>query len=457
MNKTTASESLAFFRIVFGGLLLASALRFAAMGWIQELYVDPKVFLPFFGLEWIKPLGFWGMHGLFAVMALSALGIMLGLFYRWSALLFFLSFTYVELIDKSNYLNHYYFVSLMSFLMIWVPANCAFSLDGWLDPKKRGAYVPRWSIDLLKFQIGVVYFFAGVAKLNGDWVFEALPLRIWLPAQSHLPLLGDLLTYPETAFLFSWFGAVYDLSIAFFLLWSRTRILAFVAVVVFHLATWMLFPIGMFPFIMIANSLLFFSSSFHKKVLNKIGSWLSVPPLPQANSNSKPSLSWPSGLGFAFIALYVLVQLALPFRYVLYPGHLFWHEQGFRFSWRLMLMEKAGYAIFTVRDPETGRSWQIRNYDYLTPNQEKMVATQADMLLQFAQHVEQDLRQKGYDSVEIRVQSYVTLNGQPSQLLVDPHVDLTQLKPGWKAKEWILPFHNNRHALFGEQKQVKHP
>src|SRR5690606_12816473 len=99
---------LAVFRVIFGAMMLGSIIRFVLKGWVTELYVLPKVYFPFYGFEWVKPLGETGMYALFGLMALSAVGIMVGLFYRWSAVLFFLSFTYVELIDKSNYLNHYY-------------------------------------------------------------------------------------------------------------------------------------------------------------------------------------------------------------------------------------------------------------------------------------------------------------------------------------------------------------
>ena len=35
-----------------------------------------------------------------------------------------------------------------------------------------------------------------------------------------------------------------------------------------------------------------------------------------------------------------MIQVIFPLRYIFYPGELFWHEQGYRFSWRVMLMEK---------------------------------------------------------------------------------------------------------------------
>jgi hypothetical protein len=40
-----------------------------------------------------------------------------------------------------------------------------------------------------------------------------------------------------------------------------------------------------------------------------------------------------------FISCFIAFQLLFPFRYLCYPNELFWTEE-FRFSWRVMLMEK---------------------------------------------------------------------------------------------------------------------
>src|SRR6185369_4772318 len=119
--------------------------------------------------------------------------------------------------------------------------------------------VPAYCVYLLRFQLGVVYFFAGIAKLNGDWLLRAQPLRIWLAARADLPILGGFLAEPWVAWTASWAGAFFDLTIVGFLLLPRTRRAAFVAVVVFHVATGLLFPIGMFPWIMVAAATVFFA------------------------------------------------------------------------------------------------------------------------------------------------------------------------------------------------------
>ncbi|MEM1094600.1 MAG: HTTM domain-containing protein [Bacteroidota bacterium] len=443
LTASTSVAPLAVFRVVFGALMAASIVRFAVNGWIAQQYIEPTFHFTYYGFGWVQPLGAVGMYALFAVMGLAAVGVMLGLYYRASAVLFFLTFTYVELIDVTNYLNHYYFVSIVGFLLIWVPAHRQFSLDVLRTPQLRVAEVPRWTVDIFKLQLALVYVFAGLAKLNADWLFEAMPLRLWLPAKTHLPIIGPLMAEPATAYLFSWAGALYDLFIVFFLLYAPTRVLAYVAVVIFHVATAVLFPIGMFPYIMIGSTLIYFSPAFHERVL---GALRRLRPSSTSGSISagvwRPS-SWTGRLLAGLMVAHFTLQLLLPLRFSLYPDSLFWTEQGYRFSWRVMLMEKAGFIVFHVHDPATNRSWQAANYEHLTPYQEKQMATQPDLILQFAHYLEDYYQAQGIADPVITAESYVTLNGRRSQAYLDATVDLTEVEPGFARKTWILPFNDD--------------
>jgi uncharacterized membrane protein YphA (DoxX/SURF4 family) len=111
LSNQTSIAPLVTLRVLFGFIMAASIVRFVARGWVYDLYIKPKFFFSYYGFEWIRPLSGEAMYVIFAIMLVAALGIMLGYFYRVSAIIFFLIFTYVELIDKTNYLNHYYFVS----------------------------------------------------------------------------------------------------------------------------------------------------------------------------------------------------------------------------------------------------------------------------------------------------------------------------------------------------------
>jgi len=457
INNHISIAPLAVFRVLFGFIMLVSTIRFAVRGWIYDLYVAPQYYFSFYGFDWVQPLGDWGIYFLFSLICLSALCIMLGYYYRLAAVLFFLAFTYVELIDKTNYLNHYYFVSIISFLLIFVPANRSFSLDILRKPALQLKKVPAWTINIFKLQLGLVYFYAGLAKLNPEWLFDAMPLKIWLPANSHLPIIGSLLEYTATAYAFSWTGAIYDLTIVFFLLYKPTRIFAYVTVIIFHMLTLFLFQIGMFPYIMILSTLIFFSAEFHEKLIENAKKWWERISFSRSNSSvlsrtqdhktGRFTLSKSTNTAITVIlGLHFILQLLIPLRFTLYPGNLFWNEQGYRFSWRVMLMEKAGYTTFHIYNPETDRRWELSNWKYLTKNQEKMMATQPDMILQFAHYLEEHYqKEEGIKDVEIRVESYVTLNGRKSSLLIDPEVDLTEIERGFKHKKWILPLTNRNN------------
>ncbi|HLT79707.1 MAG TPA: HTTM domain-containing protein [Cyclobacteriaceae bacterium] len=437
-HEPVAIAPLVVFRIAFGLMMTVSVIRFWSNGWIRAFYIEPEVHFTYFGFEWVTAPGPTGMYALFTVMLASALGIMLGWRYRLSALLFFLSFTYVELIDKTYYLNHYYFVSLMALLLCFVPAHRGFSLDVLRKPSLAAGKVPGWSILIIKLQLAIVYIYAGIAKLNPEWLFDAMPLRIWLPAQSHLPLVGGFLSTEFAAYAFSWMGALYDLTIVFFLVNARTRPVAYLAVIAFHMITWMLFPIGMFPFIMILSTLIFFSPAFHTRLLNGMASILRTgrDAIPQPAA-TKPFHRTPRAIT-AFLTVFFVIQVLFPWRYLLYPGDLFWTEQGYRFSWRVMLMEKAGYVVFHVEDPTTGKRWDVVPGDYLTPAQEKMMSTQPDMILQFAHFLAEKYRAQGMVDPVVRAEAYVTLNGRGSQPFIDDRVDLTKERNSFRHKEWIV-------------------
>ncbi|MGC1240715.1 MAG: HTTM domain-containing protein [Chryseosolibacter sp.] len=439
-QRTTSAAPLAVFRIALGLLLFGSIVRFWAKGWIHELYIEPRHFFPFYGFGFVRPLGEY-TYLLFAVCAICALMVAAGFFYRYASAGLFLIFTYIELIDKSTYLNHYYFISMVSLMMVFLPAHVYFSIDAWRNRKILSNRIPQWSLDSLKLFVCMVYFFAGLAKINSDWLLHAQPLRIWLPAKNDLPIIGSLFNHEWVAYAFSWAGCLYDLSIPFLLLSPRTRLFGYAAVVIFHVLTAILFPIGMFPYIMMATALIFFSAEFHQRILSRIGRWLKTnTAFIHPDNVRSASISSGQILPIAF-GIFLLIQAAMPFRYTLYPDELFWAEEGYRFSWRVMLMEKAGYEQFTVKDAE-GKHAIVDNREFLTPLQEKMMSTQPDMILQYAHMLRDHYAAAGFRSPEVYVDSYVALNGRLGKPMVHERTDLSKEKESFSHKPWILPFGN---------------
>jgi hypothetical protein len=435
-KKNTCVAPLAVFRLSFGLMMFGSVLRFWSNGWIEQLYISPQYFFSFFGFEFVKPLGEY-TYVLFSICGLSAIMVALGFFYRIATICLFLSFTYIELIDKSTYLNHYYFISLVSLLLIFLPANVYFSIDAYRNRKILAQFIPQWNIDALKLMLGILYFYAGLAKINSDWLVHALPLKIWLPARNDMPIIGFLFNYSWIPYVSSWFGCLYDLGIPFLLWNNSTRPFAYIAVIIFHVLTAILFPIGMFPYIMIVVALVFFSANFHQKIINKISTWLNFPSDFIVTSKSYYT---PQFFQWIFIVFFIF-QLLFPFRYLLYKDELFWTEEGYRFSWRVMLMEKAGYTQFTIKNAK-GERMVVNNNRFLTTLQEKMMSTQPDMILQYAHFLHDYYTENGFESPEVYVDSYVSLNGRLGKPLISPNTNLAKEKDSFKHKSWILPFND---------------
>ena len=444
-SKKQESSSLALFRLGFGFLMTYSIIRFWFKGWIKTMYIDPSFHFTFYGFEWVKPIEEY-TYILFLICGISAFFVGIGYKYYLSIITFFLSFTYIELMDKTTYLNHYYFVSILSFLMIFLPANSSYSMDSYLS-KKSFKYTPRWCVDSIKLLLFIVYFYAGLAKINKDWLLEAQPLKIWLTTGSYdLPLIGSNIMQQEWFHYFmSWGGMFYDLLIPFILLYHRTRIFGFILVVFFHIFTVILFPIGMFPYIMIISSLIFFTSKTHKKILDFILKPFSktLGSLKQINTVNIRR----EKIALTVVTIFFIIQFIFPFRYAFYPGELFWNEQGYRFSWRVMLMEKRGYTTFKIVDIEKGNSFYVMNDEFLTEFQERQMSFQPDFILEYAHHLGDHYKELGYNNIEVYADSYVALNGRMSKRFVDPNVDLLKEKRGFNNKKWILPLNEEINKL----------
>ena len=429
------AASLAAFRIGFGVLLAVGTLRFLAEGWVDVLFVEPSLFFRYYGFGWVPVPGPVLLYVLYVALCFLGIAFAAGVYFRFVALLLFLGFSWVELIDVSNYLNHYYLVSLLLFLSIFLPIGSTWSFDGRFRRGFVRETVPAWVLYLFRFQAAVVYVFAGLAKLGSDWLLYAQPLGIWLAARDEMPMIGGLFGLPWFPYLASWAGFVFDTSIVPLLLWQRTRAIAFVAVLAFHLGTHLLFDIGLFPFLMPLLATLFFSPDWPRRILVRFGK----------KSPEAPILSGPPGpaslarrrMVATAVGAYVAFQLVLPLRSFLYGGDVLWHEQGMRWSWKVMVREKNGSIVYRVRNPETGREWQVGPMRYLTWRQANEMTGQPDLILKLAHHIAEDFRSRG--PVEVRVDALVSLNGRPASRLIDPDADLALISDGVAPASWILP------------------
>ncbi|MFO0676120.1 MAG: HTTM domain-containing protein [Polyangiaceae bacterium] len=429
---------LATFRVLFGLTMAVSLGRFLAYGWVETFFVAPTFHFRYWGFGWLPVLGGSAMRALFVVLLGLALAVAAGAWFRITAPLFAIGFAYLQLVDVATYLNHYYLATLLAGILAASPAHGAWSVDAWRTGRRIGTVATAW-LGLFRFQVAVVYTFAGLAKAQGDWLVHAEPLRIWLGSRTHVPLLGTAFTWEGVPLAMSWAGFLFDTTAPWFLLARRTRPYAYAVVILFHVVTRTLFPIGMFPVIMVVSALVFFDASWPRSVFAFVARRLLARRGTPAPASPSPSLGAPAlrPRAKALLVAYAAVQIALPLRFLAYGGDVRWHEQGMRFSWRVMVREKNATVTFVVRD-RSGRERHVSPSRYLTPLQEREMASQPDLILQLAHHVRDEFEAAGAGPVEVHVRALASLNGRPVAPLVDESVDLARVHDSLGKADWIL-------------------
>jgi vitamin K-dependent gamma-carboxylase len=442
----TDAAWLAAFRVCFGLTMCLSMQRFIANGWVESLFLQPSFHFSYFGFEWVRPLPAPLMNALFWVLGGLALAVAAGALFRLTMLLFLFGFSYLQLVDVTTYLNHYYLAFWLGLLLLLSPAGKVWSVDALLSPGPKRFSVSRHWLYTFRFQIACVYTFAALAKATPDWLLHAQPLSIWLGSHTDLPLLGVLFRQPWAAHAMSWAGFLYDLAIPWLLLVPKLRLPAYFVLLAFHGVTALLFPIGMFPVIMSFSALVFFSPSWPRVLWARLRGRLGpVPPAqlegPHADlqSSGRVGSVWRPRLVALLLVSYALLHIVVPMRYLAYGGNVLWHEQGMRFSWRVMVREKNGSILYVVSSPRTGKVWHVRPTQYLTRLQEREASGQPDLILQLAHRVRDEYGSLGHGPVEVRAQALVSLNGRRAQPLIDPTVDLAKISAGLGRAGWISP------------------
>jgi vitamin K-dependent gamma-carboxylase len=434
---------LVFFRVLFGAIMLWETYRYFTHGWISRYFIEPAVNFTYYGFSWVKPWAGRGMYIHFVVLGLAAACVMAGCVYRFAAPVFFLAFTYFFLLDQTRYMNHFYLVCLISFLMCFLPAEHAFSIDALFRPKIRSDVVPAWTLWLLRAQIGIPFFYGGIAKLNSDWIHGGEPMRSWLRPLTKVSGGSPIFTADWVVYSFVIGGLLIDLLVVPLLLWRRTRLIGFGAAVLFNLINATIFDIGIFPWLMLGALFIFFPPD----LIRRFARWFMSPGeefhhgerKPLLQTTSCPTLTTSQRIIVGSLAAYLVFQLLFPLRHHLYPGNVSWTEEGHNFSWHMKLRTKSGEALFTVTHPQTGQTWTIKPEDYLESHQLMKVITKPELILLFGHHLAEEKRCEGYENVEVRARVMASLNGRQPQLLIDPEVDLAKERVSMLPARWIVP------------------
>lgn len=426
LKQPVDNTSLVLFRMAFGLLIAVESFGAILTGWVTKTFIEPEFTFSFIGFEWLQPLPGNGMYYYYGLMGVLGLMVMLGLAYRYSLGLFTLLWWGSYLMQKSNYNNHYYLLILLCLLMLLIPAHRNASLDSKIDPRKLAVTCPRWCIEIIKWQLFIVYTYAAMAKLYPGWL-QGNFISMVFTTKEHWPLVGGLLQQYWFQQVVIYGGMVYDLTIIPLMYGTKTRKLGLIASLCFHLFNSIIFGIGIFPYLMLAALVLFFPTSY----------WQGRIPGYTSEVNKYPSYT--HFALFPLLVAYFAIQLWLPVRHYFIQGDVFKTEEGHRMAWRMMLRAKSGTANFKLVDKKTGKSRVIYPNQYLTPKQAHKMGGHPDMIWQFTRYLAKLNAEQGITNLEIYVDSKFSLNGSSLETLIDPAVDLLSVE--WQQfghNSWIV-------------------
>jgi hypothetical protein len=475
LHRPVDIDWLVFLRCSFGLIAIYWCIEKFVGNGLVGYFIEPTFHFKFAGFEWVQPFSSDVMILELSLMTVAAFCLMIGFGYRIAALTFGLGFTHLFLIDRSLYLNHNYLIAMFSFAMAILPANRSWSLDAFLwkkfvDRKSATQPTPRsevdraandraaiqrlplgvtfaWHLWLVRFIIGVPYFFGGLAKLSPDWL-AGRPMRE-VVAKIDVSWMTWFTQIDGVYWLFAYGGLIFDLLIVPMLLFRKTRLIGFVFVFAFHLTNHFIFHIGVFPWFMMATTFVFLDPGWLRHLLTKSKMIVRTTQESRAASTSSFTVprrwtqtSWRNRAAFSLAALFVIVQCLLPFRSKLAGGDPNWTERGHYFCWHMLLRGKTVGLQYYATDPKTGRTGIVDPTQYLSLFQLLRFGKDPEMIRQLAVHIKQDLERQNIPDPEIRAVAYVSLNGRKPALMIDPNCDLTQVEPDWRAfstPDWILP------------------
>lgn len=467
MNSPRDASQLGVYRFLFGLLMVIDIPQERGLAHADYKWGDPEECrFPLF--DFLAPLPIEWMYIVYLIMLSGAIGIMLGFFYRISCVMFTVTYWYVFLLDKVSWNNHSYLYGLHGILFLMTDANRYWSIDGLFNKTVRNAHIPVWNYFLFRFQFFLVYFIAGLKKLDADWVggYSMTSLsKHWVFDPFKLVLSDDLIDL----IIVHWGGLTIDLFMGYLLFFDATRKLGLFFGTSFHVMNSQIFSIGMFPYAMLASNTMFFWCTWPKTFIKKfpkiMQKYLPSTEDPQTSDHClyekeqvktegktssaaavKAGKKAPPTKATAYhkimvgiVLWYSAVQCFLPYSHFVTKGYNNWTNGLYGYSWDMMVHSwSTQHVRIEYVDHDTGK------VGYLNPEAWSRArlrwTSHADMLKQYSYCIAEKLRSYGVKNVSLHFDIWRSLNERFQQRLLDPRIDL--LTAEWhpfKQTSWLLP------------------
>lgn len=326
------------------------------------------------------------------------------------------------------------------------------SVDAWCNQVE--AKVPFWNYFLLKFQFFVLYFIAGLKKSSSEWLYE------WQYSMTNLSfhwvfspfrmVIGSELT---NLLVVHWFAAIFDTTIAFFLIYKTSRPIATLFATAFHLMNSRLFNIGMFPWVCLVELPLFYEKNWPRTLWRKLKCSTSSVEKMRAdermltndvNVTTKRTLR--ERFTTFLVLIYCCLQLFLPFSHFITKGYNNWVNGIYGYSFDMM-MQQWHPSLISVKIVDNGNQKQ-HFIEPLAFTDTYRWTQYPDMAYQYAQCINEKLKADFHENpksvlssanISIYFDIWCSLNGRFQQRIYNPKVDL--VKSDWH------PFHKPSFTL----------
>ncbi|XP_073952043.1 gamma-glutamyl carboxylase isoform X2 [Choristoneura fumiferana] len=463
------ASSLALTRILFGLMMLFDIPDERGGATMQKRWGDPKsCHFPLFTFIQAIPMPYMAL--VYAALWIGAVGMTLGYKYRISATLFTICFWYLFLIEKSYWNNHSYLFALVSFLLACTEADCYWSIDTFLEPENFCETVPYWNYFLLKYQFFILYFVAGLKKGTSEWLTGySVPN---LSAHWVFTPFTLFLTVEQTDYLIvHWFIYLFDLTVAFWMMWSRSRHMAMVFCALFHLMNSRLFTIdGAAPeCVSLKNCDNDVKNSKERKTINGANLTLQKDELNSEHQSNHVEVGQREKITTILIIMYMIMQVFLPFSHFITKGYNNWTNGIYGYSWDMMVHTwDIQSVIVKLVDNEKNSQFYVDPY-VLTPNDRWF--KHGDMIQQYAMCLKNNLAKESRkplkhlgmpsQNISIYIDVWCSLNGRFVQRMFNPKLDLLQISWSFyqdlpflmpiidNATEWRSVLHRIRKDVHG--------
>lgn len=433
MFDEISGQNLGIFRIILASGLIYEALRINKV--IPIYYLNPEFFIKWDFFQNIPIFKEAILYNLTYILFFSSIFLLIGFLFRFFSLLYLSIYVYFILIEASYYNNHYYFISLLIFILFFTKADNCFSVKNFIQRKRNKVIeksVPRWNYSILKFQIFIAYFLAGIVKLNFAWL-STNTFRCVMDYGTEYPK-DSLFYHSNFGIYFLTFGGVFfDLIVPLMLLTKRWRLFAIPAILTFHTINAATLNIGVFPYLMAGCTIVFYKADivdYWKKIIKNLNVKMAFRERFSAEKLNKIEQKPFSPFVFYFLIVFVVLQLLIPYRHLLIPGNVGWTGEGNSFSWRMKMGLKAPtrFELF-VHNKYTGMEYKPQIN--INPHQYSSLWICPNRIIQVANFVALRTSKQfnvSVDSLTINCKTDLIFNNHPSSPLYDTTVNLLEVK-----------------------------